>query len=94
MVIEKTILHGTNKDPKLLTMAGVASDLTNADNVGKLVEDIDQYKEKMSQMKETLRKEIREGKILKRKHDDILTDLERLKEAYQILESNKDALVL
>ena len=71
MVIEKTVLHGTNKDPKLLAMAGVASSLANVDNVGKLVEDIDQYKEKMFQMKETLRKERGEGKILKRKHDDI-----------------------
>ena len=56
MVMKKTIIHGTNKDHKLLAMAGVASALTNADNVGKLVDDIDQYKEKMSQMKETLRK--------------------------------------
>ena len=82
MVTEKTVIHGTNKYPKLLAMVGVASALANADNVGKLVDDIDQYKEKMSQMKETLRKEIGEGKILKRKHDDILTELERLKKKH------------
>ena len=57
MVTEKTVIHGTNKNPKLLAMVGVASALTNADNVGKLVEDIDQYKDKMFQMKETLGKE-------------------------------------
>ena len=57
MVTEKTVLQGTNKDPKLLAMAGVATTLDNVDNVEKLVEDVDQYKEKMSQMKETLRKE-------------------------------------
>ena len=45
-------------------------------------------------MKKTLRKERGEGKSLKRKHDDILTELERLKGAYQILQSDKDALVL
>ena len=56
MVMEKTVLHGPNKYPKLLAMEGVASTLANAYNVGKLVEDIDQYKEKMSQMKEILRK--------------------------------------
>ena len=44
-------------------------------------------------MKETLRKEIR-GENIKRKHDDILIELEKLKETYQILESDKDALVL
>ena len=94
MVMKKRIIHGTNKDPKLLVMAGVASALANADNVGKMVDDLEQYKEKMSQMKETLRKERGEGKILKRKHDDSLIELERLKEAYQILQSDKDALVL
>ena len=48
----------------------------------------------MSQVKETLRKERGEGQILKRKYDDTLTELERLKEAYQILQSNKCALIL
>ena len=86
MVIKKIVIHGTNKDLKLLMMVGVASALANADNVGKMVDDIEQYKEKMSQMKETLRKERGEGKILKRKHDDTLTELEKLKEAYQILQ--------
>ena len=66
MVKEKTIIHGTNKGPKLLAMVGVSSTLTNADNVGKLVDDIDQYKEKLSQMKETIWKERGEGKILKK----------------------------
>ena len=45
-------------------------------------------------MKQTLRKERGEGQSLKIKHDDILTELEKLKEAYEILESDKDALVL
>ena len=31
---------------------------------------------------------------MKRKYDDTLSELERLKEAYQILQSDKDALVL
>ena len=75
-------------------MAGVASTLANADNVGKMVDDIEQYKEKMSQMKETLRKERGEGEILKRKHNDTLTELERLKEAYQILQPDKDAYLI
>ena len=48
----------------------------------------------MSQVKETLRKERGEGKSLKRKYDDSLTELERLNEAYQILHVEKYALVL
>ena len=56
MVTEKIVEHGTNKDPKLLAMEGVALALTNVDNVEKNVDDVEQYKEKMSQMRETLRK--------------------------------------
>ena len=47
----------------------------------------------MSQVKEILRKERREGQSLKRKYDDTLTELERLKEAYQILQSDKYSLI-
>ena len=94
MVIKKIILHGTNKDPKLLGVAGVASSLANAYNVNQMVDDLEKYKDKMSQVKETLRKERGEAKILKIKYDDTLTELERLKEAYQILQLDKDALIL
>ena len=33
MVTEKAVIHGTNTDPKILAMAGVASALTNVNNV-------------------------------------------------------------
>ena len=48
----------------------------------------------MAQMKETLRKEQWEGRETKRKYDATLSNLERLQEAYQILEAERDALVL
>ena len=51
-------------------------------------------KKEWGQMKETLRKEKGEGHDLKIKHDDTLSEFERLKKAYQALESDKDALVL
>ena len=85
---------GLIKYPKLLAAAGVASALANADNVNQMVDDLEQYKEKMSQVKETLRKERGEGKSLKIKYVDTLIELERLNEAYQILQSEKDALIL
>ena len=43
-------------------------------------------------MKETLRKERGKVKYLKRKHDDILSEFEKLKEACQVMESDKDVL--
>ena len=45
-------------------------------------------------MKETMRKERGEGQDLKRKHDDILSEFEKLKEACQVMESDKDSLTL
>ena len=80
MVTEKTIIHGTDKDPRLLAMVGVGLALANVDNVDKIVDDLEQYKKKVSQMKETLKKERGEGQILKRKHEDILSELEKLRE--------------
>ena len=94
MVNEKTVVHGTNKDPKLLARECVASALGNVDNVDRIVDDLEQYKKRVSQMKDTLKTERGEGKILKRKHEDILSELEKLKEACQVLQSDKDALVL
>ena len=94
MVTEKTFIQGTNEDPQLLTMASVAAAQANANNVSKLVEDVGNYKERMSQMKETLRKERGEGQELKRKHDDTFLEFEILKKAHQFMESDKDALIL
>ena len=41
-----------------------------------------------------MKKERGEGQILKRKHEDILSELEKLREACQILQYEKDSLVL
>ena len=60
----------------------------------KLKETIYQYKEKMVRVKDTLMKERGEGWEMKRKHEATLSEFERLQEAYQVLESEKDALVL
>ena len=94
MRTEKTIVHETKTDPRLMARAGVASALANEDNVDKIMTDLEQYKKKVVQMKETLKKERGKGKIIKRKHAEIISDIEKSKEACQILQSDKDALVL
>ena len=94
VVTEKTIIHGTDKDPRLLAKVGVASTFENEDNVDKVMIDLEQYKKKVFQMKETPKKERGDGKILKSKHEYILSDIENLREACQILQYQKDALVL
>ena len=61
MVTEKTIVHETDKDPRLMAREGVASALVNEDNVDKIMTDLEQYKKKVVQMKENLKKERSEG---------------------------------
>ena len=61
MVTEKTIVHGTDKDPRLLARAGVASSLVNEDNVDKIMTDLEQYKKNIVPMKETIKNEKGEG---------------------------------
>ena len=45
-------------------------------------------------MKETLRKKRGERQDLKRKYDHTLSQFEKLKESYQMLESDKDVVTL
>ena len=94
MVTVIIFMQSTNEDPQLLAMVSIAEAQANADNASKLVEDARHYNERMLKMKETLVKERTKGQDLKRKHDDTLLEFERLKKAYQALESDKDALVL
>ena len=61
IVTEKTVIDGTNKDPKFLAFVSIAAAQYDVDNVDKLVEDTEHYKEKMIKMKDTLVKERGEG---------------------------------
>ena len=58
------------------------------------MEDADHYKENMIKMKDSLIKERGEGRELKRKHEETLSEFERLQKKYQYLETDKDALVV
>ena len=61
-VIEKTVMSNVEEHPKQLASMGIANAYANAHNVEKLTETIEQYKEKMAEMKEVLRKEERVGR--------------------------------
>ena len=91
-VTEKTVMQGTNEDPQFLASVSITSTQYNADNVNKLVGDVEHYKEIMLKMKDTLVKERGEGWELKRKHEAITYEFERLQKAYQALELEKEAL--
>ena len=72
MVMEKTIVQGTNKYSRLMERAGVASALYNEDNVDKIMTDLEQCQNNIGKMKETLKRERGEGQSLKRKHGDMI----------------------
>ena len=61
---------------------GVATVQVDAHNISNLKETIDQYKGRMAEMKETLRKEERVGQESKRKYDATLSDFEKLQQDY------------
>ena len=81
MVTEKTIVHGIDKDPRLMEREGIALALGNEDNVDKILTNLEQSRKKIAQMKETLKRERDEGQSLKRKHEDMLSTIEKSKEA-------------
>ena len=42
MVNEKTVVHGTDKYPRLMARAGVATTLATEDNVDRIITDLEQ----------------------------------------------------
>ena len=94
MVTEKVVVHGTDKDPRLMARAGVATTLATEDNVDKIMMYLGQSQKKITQLKETLKRERDESQSLKRKYKDMLSKIKESKVECQTLKSDKDALVL
>ena len=57
MVMNKTVLHGTHKDPCLIARDGVALNLVNEDNMDRIMTNLEQSWKNIAQLKETLKKE-------------------------------------
>ena len=85
MVTDKKVVHGTNKDPRLMARAGVALSLATEDNVDRIMTDLEQSQKKVTQLKETLKKERSESQNLKRKYEDIIGEVEISKVECQTL---------
>ena len=86
-VMENTIMEGTNKDPKFTASVNMAASQASVDNVYRLMNNVEQNKEKMLKLKDNLVKMWGEGIELKRQHDSILSKKERLLNEYQNLET-------
>ena len=74
--------------------AGVATSLATEDNVERIMTNLEQSQKKVSQLKETLKKERNESRKLKRKYEDMISEVEVSKAECQTLQSDKDALEL
>ena len=73
---------------------GVSLSLSTEDNVGRIMTDLEQSQKKVAQLKETLKKERSESQRLKRKYEDMISEVMVSKVECQTLQANKDALVL
>ena len=71
MITDKTLVYGTDVDPRLTARDGVALNQATEDNVDRLMTDLEQSKQNAAQLKETLKKERDEGHKLKRKFEDM-----------------------
>ena len=86
-VTKNTVMEGTNKHLKFMAYISVAVAQANANNVDRLIENVEHHKEKMFKMKDTLIKERGEGIELKRNHEATLSEKERIQREYQALET-------
>ena len=71
MITDKTLVHGTDADPRLTARAGVALTQATEDNVDRLMTDLEQSRKNAAQLKETLKKERGEGYKLKSNFEDM-----------------------
>ena len=66
-------MKNVEEHPKELAAMGIANAYENAHNIDKIMENIEQYKGKMVEMKEVLRKKEKLGIESKRKYEATLS---------------------
>ena len=74
---ERAVMKNVEEHLKQLASMGNVNAYENSHNVDRLMENIEQYKGKMVEMKEVLRKEEKVGRESKRKYEATLSDFER-----------------
>ena len=90
--MDKTVVHGTHKDPRLMARVGVALTLANEDNMDMIMIDLEQSWKNVAQLKETLKKERDESQNLKRKYEDMIGEVKVSRTECQTLQADKNAL--
>ena len=77
-VTERTIMKNVEEHLKQLASMGIANAYANAQNVDKPMENIEQYKVNMAEMKEVLRRDEKVGRESKIKYEATLSYFERI----------------
>ena len=77
-VTERTVVKNVEDNPKQLASLGIANAYTNAHNIDKITETLEQFKGKMTEMKKVLRRKERVCRESKRKYEATLSDYEKL----------------
>ena len=67
MINDKTVVYGTDKDPRFTIRARAALIHASEDNVDRIMTDLQQSKKSTSQLKDTLGREREENNKQKRK---------------------------
>ena len=71
MITDKTLVYGTDADPRLKARARVALTQATEGNTDRLMTDLEQSKTNVAQLKETVKKERYEGHKLRKKFEDM-----------------------
>ena len=79
MVIDTAVMLGIDKDPMLMVRAGAALIDASADNINKVMIELESAKKTSAQLKDTLRQERDESNRLKRKYEHTLREMESTK---------------
>ena len=87
IVTERTVMKNVEEHPKELASMGIENAYENVHSVDKLMENIEQYKGKMVEIKEVPRKEEKVGRESKIKYEATLSEFERFQQRHHILEA-------
>ena len=71
MIMDMTVVLGTDWDPRFTIRAGAALIQASEDNVDRIMTDLELSKKSSAQLKDTLRKEREEGNRMKWKYEDM-----------------------
>ena len=91
MITDTAVMLGTDRDPRFTLRAGAALINASEDNMGKVMTDLEQSKNSLAQLKDTLRKEREEGNRLKRKYEDMQKEIKASKAELQALHEERQA---